>query len=229
MDDFKKFVEERINEIAPDMPEEMRKQTRAACSALLEADYNELATAAPDDLNKEKIQGMIDSVMDSMPKTFSDKEKKLHREVLEKVFLKGEPLNEAVGISDEMMELIYAFGFNMYQSGNLKDAIGVMNLLCILCPESVRYQFALAAAYHMHKDYEEAIKRYLCCSFVDKLSPVPFFHAADCYMKMKDDSGAFLMLTLVLERCGKEKMYHTIREKSEMMLKAIKERMEKVK
>jgi len=56
--------------------------------------------------------------------------------------------------------------------------------------------------------------------------PVPYYHAADCYLKLNDPFSATVALKMVVKRSGSDPKFATIKERSEMTVKKLEEELE---
>ncbi len=134
--------------------------------------------------------------------------------------LKGDQsLAEALGLSDEQYEALYAVGYNTYAAGKYEDAASFFGILMTIQPFDVRIYTGFAASLQMLKNYENAAIFYQWACGLDQADPTPMFHSAECYMAMQDIPAAKSALTYTMKRIEASTTdYTAIRNKAEVML-----------
>lgn len=140
-----------------------------------------------------------------------------------KVLQEGKSPREAMGLSEPMMEGIYGYGYRLYNTGKYLQAIQLFRLLVMLDPTSTKYLFGLAAAYHMNKDWLTAGMCYSLTSLIDPKSPLPFFHASDCYYRIQDLNMAKQCLESCLRACQGHPENEIIQQRAQFMLQQLQE------
>jgi type III secretion system low calcium response chaperone LcrH/SycD len=128
---------------------------------------------------------------------------------------------KALGMSEETIEALYTQAYNLYNQGKYNDAAYIFIVLMMLDPTVPKHVLGCAACLHRMGKYEKAAQLYILCSTLDAPNPLPYFHAADCYIKLKALPIADMCLKNTLERCGKNPEHALIRERAELMLKAV--------
>ena len=129
---------------------------------------------------------------------------------------------DALNISDQTLEKMYAQAYQLYNLGKYADAQKMFGTLVMLNVTEPKYLFGLAASEHMMKDYETAASHYVKCSMVDVESPIPFYHASDCFIHAKDMGSAMITLHLTVKRCGDKTEFSTMKERAAMTLENLK-------
>ncbi len=142
--------------------------------------------------------------------------------LVDNVLLQGMPFKDALGVSNAKIEAIYSQAYQMYNSGKFTDAIQLFRLLLVLEPMESKHYMGLAACQHMIKEYENAIKAYGFAGIIDPQTPVPFFHASDCYLQMRDKTSAIIMLDMAVQRAGEHPEYQTLKDRALMMITSLK-------
>lgn len=130
---------------------------------------------------------------------------------------------KALGMSDETIEALYTQAYNLYNQGKYNDAVYIFVVLMMLDPETPKHNLGCAACLHRLGKYEKAAQLYMLCSVMDPQNPLPYFHAADCYIKLKALPLADMCLKNTLKRCGESPEHSIVRERAELMLKAVDE------
>ena len=186
--------------------------------------------ANPDPKQEESkldINAAIDKAIsllgNSFPKEVLDKQKKLFRDMHEKQLLPYEAMN----LNTDVMEFIYDSAYRLYNSGNYDRAKPTFLVLHSLDPLEPKYVLGLAASHHKLEEYETAIEWYMKLVFLDMLSPLAFYHAADCYIKLKRYREAILMLNGVIKRCGDQAEFSEIKERAKKMKLSLRKKPKK--
>jgi len=158
---------------------------------------------------KEKIDAFVEQ-SDQIQK--GDKEK--YKTMFYQTAIQGEPLQEAFGFSQELMEALYSQAYQLYNNGQYALANQAFRSLIALNQYDTRYHLGLAASYHMLKDFDNAITVYVGWAVLDHDNPLPYYHAADCCLQMKNEIGALLLLNLAIERCSDEKPLEKLKNRA---------------
>jgi len=151
------------------------------------------------------------------------KEKKLKdiKAGLEEITKKGGAIHNKSGLSDEMVEGIYSQAYVLYNTGKYKEASQIFQMLLMLGPTTPKFSMGLAACFHMLKDYAAAVKIYTILSLIDSKNPIPFYHASDCYLQMKDLLSAVMMLKMAVKASGEKPEFRLLKERSSMMIESL--------
>ena len=133
-------------------------------------------------------------------------------ETMVKAVLNGATIGDVCNVSQDMLESLYSLGYNLYTSGNYKDAETVFSGLCLYDHNDPRFWMGLAGS----RQANGALA-----------SPVPLLQAGMCYLKMGDREkakGAFVVALSMGEEGNPE--HDAARGKASAML-AILEQAEK--
>lgn len=134
---------------------------------------------------------------------------------------KGVTPKEALGLTDAMVEGIYGQAYRLYNTGKYKEAIKIFRLLLTISATEPKYAMGLAACFHMAKDYRSAVDSYSIASIIDPQSPIPLYHASDCYIKMGDPASAIVMLETAKKRAGDRPEFKTLKDRANMTLESL--------
>lgn len=145
-----------------------------------------------------------------------------------KVTQKNMTPKDAMGLTDAMVEGIYGQAYRLYNNGKYRDASQLFRLLIMLNTTEPKYAMGLAACYHMLKDYRSAVDTYTIVGLVDPESPIPFYHASDCYIQMGDSVSALIALEMALKRAGEKPEFQTLRDRALMTIESLKKEIEKL-
>ena len=128
---------------------------------------------------------------------------------------------DALGVGEKKAEQLYAQAYQLYNMGKFKQARSLFGALLLLDPFDVRYLFGQAASSHLLKEYETAAELYMKCGLFEEENPVPYFHASDCYLQMKEERSAIAALNLAIKRAGESEQYAVLKERAEQTLKTL--------
>jgi len=167
---------------------------------------------------KKEIRDAVDKIGSQAGKERGKNFQKIARDVLEKRLL---PKN-AIGLSDAMVEGIYSQAYRLYNAGKYNDAVQLFRLLIMLNSTEAKYTLGFAACFHMMKKHKPAIDAYTLCSVIDPTSPVPYYHAADCYIQMNDPASAVISLEMAVKRAGETPEFLPLKDRAKMMIKRLK-------
>lgn len=129
---------------------------------------------------------------------------------------------QAMGLTDALVENIYGQAYRLYNTGKYKDASHLFRLLMMLDPKQSKYTLGLAACFHMLKEFKNAIEIYTICGVMDPETPIPHYHASDCYIQMKDNISALIALEMAINRSGEKPVYKTLKDRAQLTIETLK-------
>lgn len=129
---------------------------------------------------------------------------------------------EMWGLTDPMVEGIYAQAYRLYNTGKYKDASQLFRLLVMLNPTESKFILGLGACFHLLKEYKSAVETYGVCAAVDPDNPVPFYHLSDCFIQMKDPSSALISLEMAVKRAGDKAEFSTLKDRALLTMESLK-------
>ena len=144
------------------------------------------------------------------------------QETLKKISTKGISAKQAMGLTDEMVEGIYGQAYRLFNNGKYNDADQLFRLLLMINPTEGKYTMGLAACLHMQKDYKAAADVYAIVGIIDPQNPVPFYHAADCFMQLHDAMSAIIALEMAITRAGEKPEYRILKDRAALTLASLK-------
>lgn len=174
---------------------------------------------------KEAINKAIDNMGDDHPPEVKEQVRKLSQEI----WMENKKPYQAMGLSGNMMEGMYGLAYRLYSLGKYDEAVQMFRLLIIMNPMEPKYLLGVAACYHMMKQYDQASSSYMLCSIVNPLDPVPYFHASDCFLELGKLPMAKTSLELCIKRCEGNSDFDLIKNRAEVALQGIVERLPKQK
>jgi len=222
----KEYIDQMIEEHGQKLSKEGQETARKFLwKHLKELDDPEMIKDAP---TQERVSEMIETVIGKMDTSeYSEEQIEMNRALLSDIYVEGKAPFEAMGLNQNTLNAIYTHGYNMFQTGNIKQAIEIFQFLDFICPQDAKYSFGMASCYHILKDYDNAIKYYYLAGYKDRLGPVPFFHAADCFLQLELYDSAIAALAEVLHRAGDDPLFKHIVQRSKLLLETCKKNLKK--
>ncbi|MBA2726817.1 MAG: SycD/LcrH family type III secretion system chaperone [Parachlamydiaceae bacterium] len=171
----------------------------------------------------------VKKALAEMSKTLGTEMPKEFEAIADRVLKKGANPRDALGLSDQMIEGIYGQAYRLYNTGKYKDASDLFRLLIMLNPTEQKYTLGMAACYHMMKEYQAAGHLYTVCAMLDPLSPVPHYHASDCYLQLGDKVSALIALEMAIKRSGDKAEFQQLKDRATLTVNSLREEIEKPK
>ena len=144
------------------------------------------------------------------------------KEVVEKhladIMVKGMLPKDALKVSNQVMEFVYADAYHYYKAGQYEKAGHLFQALIMMNPSEPKYFLGLAGSYHLMKSYTPAVYAYLMAQKADLRNPLPSYHASDCYMKLNQPENARSQLIMALEICGDKPRHRALKTRIQSML-----------
>lgn len=165
----------------------------------------------------------LEEILANEGKDFNEEEKVLAKELGTKMLGQSMSPKDAMGITNDMLEGIYSFGYRLYNNGKYNDAAPIFRLLVLLDPGQAKYLMGLAACFHMCKDYLSASTTYSLCSLIDLDDPLPFYHASDCYLQLGEQETALKCLEISIAKMENRPQYAVLQERARLNYEALKE------
>lgn len=175
-----------------------------------------------EDRMAQTASDLIKAELDKQSSKLTPEQRKSYEEVLLKIFRDGMTPKDAMGVSDQTMEAFYGYAYRLYESGNYADAQRIFQYLINLNAGESKYALGLGACFHMQGKYQTAIEAYMLCAFFDPESPIPYYHIADCYIKMENPYGALIALNDAI-RMAFYPRFSLIRSRAILMRKKIRD------
>lgn len=142
--------------------------------------------------------------------------------VMKKVIKSGAIPKEISGLSDAMIEGIYAQAYRLYNTGKYKDASQLFRLLIMLNSLESKYPMGLAACFHMMKEYKSAGDIYAIVAMLDPDNPVAYYHASDCFIQSGDPMSAIVALELAIEKAGDKPAFKTLKDRAVLTIESLR-------
>jgi type III secretion system low calcium response chaperone LcrH/SycD len=140
-----------------------------------------------------------------------------------KIFRQGIAPKDAIGVSSQFLEGVYAQAYRLYNTGKYTEASHLFRMLILMDPTEAKYVLGLAACFHMLKEYKNAVQTYTMYGILDPTTPLPHYHSSDCFIQMKDYPSAFVCLKMAIKYAGDRPEYAKLKERAQLSLESIKE------
>ncbi len=160
-------------------------------------------------------------VIDKWGKELSEEEKAAVQEVMKEVIDRKIPLRDAIGITPETMSRVHDMAYQMYNNGRYQQALQLFRLLITLETVDVKYLMGIAASLHMLKDFSKAAEMYFYINAIYPNDPIPYYHAADCYLQMDLPDVAAAVLKRCILQCENKPEYDQLRKRVEVILEGL--------
>lgn len=151
-----------------------------------------------------------------------DKESDSYMRLLEKAKSGASTPKDLLRLSDAQMESVYAQAYRLYNTGKYIEAADLFRSLIVGNSTETKYSLGLAACFHLMREFDAAAQLYLFCNMLDEKSPIPSFHASDCYLQMRDKTSALVSLTMAIDKAGDRPEYKILKDRATLTAKAIK-------
>lgn len=172
-------------------------------------------------MDDQDIATMKEAIKEVIKKNschLSEKDLSYQEDLLTKVHIDGKKPYEAMGVPKEMIEYLYMNAYNLYNNGKYEDAKRIFYILETFDPKDSRFIYGIAASYHMEKKYPLAIYNYMKCLYFPPVSPMTYFHLADCYYKMGGKREAVIMLKTAIRKAETTGGYDAMKERAQQEL-----------
>lgn len=173
-------------------------------------------------MGDDVVKSVVDEAVSShAPDLTEEQRAKLHN-IGVKIFEGGMIPKDAMQLSDETVEAMYAHGYRLYQGAKYGDAGHIFRMLAVLDPTQSKYYLGMGACLHRLKQYEPATFMYELAAALDKTDPMPLYYASDCRTNMGHEQIAMDHLKNVIERSKGREEYALIADRAKMTLDSLK-------
>jgi type III secretion system low calcium response chaperone LcrH/SycD len=171
-------------------------------------------------LTREILGDQYDSVSKAME----------HREEMQqviKLLLKGCPVKDVLGMTNEHIEAIYGYGYQLYANGKYDEAIEIFKNLVVIDVSNYKCSFALAAAHQQKKSFLKAAQLYVIASIINPADPLPFYYSSECYLELNDTMSAIISLEEAIKKAKKDPQYAALGKRCKLIQDTLKEELAK--
>lgn len=136
---------------------------------------------------------------------------------LKREMLKGRTAREVLELPADEMESIYSLAYQKYRHGEYQKAVDLFRYLMVLDSACFKYILGLAASLHRLEEYQGAANHYLLASFYEPSNPIPYFHGAECYLRLGNTTMAKNGLTLAMTTAGDQEEFRLLKERAALI------------
>ena len=139
-----------------------------------------------------------------------------HKELIDEILKlmgNGCLLKDILHFTDDHIEAIYNYGYQLYENGKFDDAIEIFKNLTIIDPLYYNGYFGLAASFQQKKNFIKAIEFYVLSSVYNPSDPMPYYYAAECYLELNDVFAAIVSLSETIKKAKKDKKYESLKNR----------------
>ncbi|WP_295354365.1 SycD/LcrH family type III secretion system chaperone [Succinivibrio sp.] len=137
---------------------------------------------------------------------------------------KGSSLGDLVGLDSDKLEVMYAYAYNLYSSGQYADSEKIFRALVVYDGSITKYWVGLAACRENQKAFQEAAELYAMGATMGGLQdPEPMYYSALCRLKADQKENAIAALEFI-DLMGKGNSPHDlqIKAKAKALLETLK-------
>ena len=137
------------------------------------------------------------------------------------LFEEGAPLGAIKGFTADEIEAAYHMAYGLYQQRRFDEALKLFQYFSMYEHTDRRFWMGWAACLQKLKKYESAIKAYSVATMLDVGQPDGPFHAAECYIAMRDWDKAKQSLETVLTIAEGEKAHAAYAERAANLIELV--------
>lgn len=158
---------------------------------------------------------------------FSPAEKESLAKLVEMIMFRGYTFQGAFNVSDQQVEAMYAWGYELQKQRRYADARLLFEYLCYLNHYDGRFWIALGYCHEQEKRYQKALQAYTMAGVLDADSPIPPLRAAECLLLMGELAVAEKAAVMARQLAGDEPKFAPRRERAEFLVKVVHKRLQK--
>lgn len=96
----------------------------------------------------------------------------------------GAAIKDLHGVSEDMLEGVYAYAHRFYSNGELDKAETFFRFLCLYDFYNGEYALGLGAVYQMQRHYQKAIDMYAVAFALTRADYRPMLHVGQCHLAL---------------------------------------------
>jgi type III secretion system low calcium response chaperone LcrH/SycD len=106
-------------------------------------------------------------------------------ETLWAAVMSGATIRELKGVSNEIMDSLYAYAYDFYKQGRLDEAATFFRFLCIYDFYNPEYIMGMAAVHQLKKEYHQAADLYAVAFALAKYDYRPMLYSGQCLLALR--------------------------------------------
>ena len=136
------------------------------------------------------------------------------------------PIKKDVGVSQKLLENMYAVAHNFYRAGDYEKSAKLFHGLCVLDHLDARFWKGLGASRHMKGHLKSALEAYTMAMMLKLEDADVFLHASECLIAL----GFFEPARETLKRCLQviqmyPKKFEYLQNRAESLAQALQRKM----
>jgi type III secretion system low calcium response chaperone LcrH/SycD len=139
-------------------------------------------------------------------------------QMLLEAIMGGGTIKDIQGVSDDMLEGVYAYAYQFYNDGRLDEAETFFRFLCLYDFYNGEYVLGLGAVHQLKKEFQKAIDMYALAFALTKDDYRPMFQAGQCNLALQKLPVAIECFNNVVNHSQDEQL----RERAAIYLNAIR-------
>jgi type III secretion system low calcium response chaperone LcrH/SycD len=128
-------------------------------------------------------------------------------------------IKEALGMSPELLEQIYALAHGHYAQGNYREALLLFKMLTYTDPMNFNYLFGYASACHQSKDFHTSALAFANALQLEPENPAPAYYISDSLFHLDMIEEAKEGFNFTIQLCGDDEEHRIMKEQA-MLLKS---------
>lgn len=174
-------------------------------------------------MTREQLRAQTQAILELMKTTTIDPNNQPMsvNEVVRRLVDKAGPIYKQCKMTDAQMEGMYNVGYQAFQQGNYRHAIGAFRMLFMLNPLEKKYIFSLGLSLERSKKFFEGATAYMMHAALDEANPVPIFRAAICFLEFGEPGAARIYFLKTLKLCGEDPMYVMVSNRAKLFLNGL--------
>jgi type III secretion system low calcium response chaperone LcrH/SycD len=142
------------------------------------------------------------------------------------IAFEGYTFKDFMEISDEQMEAVYAYAFNLVDQSRWAEAEKLLTWLASLDQFQAKYLVGLGICRQQLKEYTGAIAAFATAGLLDVENPIPALRAAECYLAIGQIDEAQSGVKAALHWAADKAEHEAVRSRAAILQVAIDRRRE---
>lgn len=139
-----------------------------------------------------------------------------------KLMKEGMTIQEATGLSDEMLDEVYTLAYGYYNQGKYNESVSLFEFLANTAPKNYKYVFGLASCYHQLKAYDDSAVGFYYAAQLESDNPIPAYYLLDSFLKQNELEAAEEAADITMIICGDKPEYRDLKERCRLIKESLK-------
>lgn len=169
------------------------------------------------------IKDVVHETIHDNPAIPEDQKAK-YEELFLKIFEQEMLPKDAMGLSENVMESIYSFGYQLHKTGKFKEAAEIFKYLLQLDPSKTKYAIALGSCFQYLSRWQDAMGAYMEANLMDPDDPYPLTQIAECFIKLNCPKWALVCYKNAIERAEGISGYDQLKQRCLLMIDSLEKK-----